>query len=84
MKEQRTIAVLGSTGSVGVQSLDVAKAMHHKVDLLAAGSQSKAMEAQARAFSPRVCVLANEEAAKDLKIRLKDTPVKVYGGEGAV
>ena len=84
MKEQQTIAVLGSTGSVGVQSLDVAKAMCLKVDLLAAGTQSKSMEAQARAFSPRVCVMANEDAAKDLKIRLKDTSIKVYGGEGAV
>lgn len=84
MEQQRTLAVLGSTGSVGMQSLDVARAMGLRVDLLAAGTQSKAMEAQARAFAPRCCVMADARAAADLKIRLKDTSVKVYGGEGAV
>ena len=79
-----TLAVLGSTGSVGRQALDVARAHSIPVDLLAAHGSVDAMEADARALCPRVCVLADASAARTLAIRLADTPVRVLGGEEAL
>lgn len=78
------IAVLGSTGSVGVQSLDVARRHRINIDLLTANRSVKQIEAQAREFLPKTCVMADESAAKDLKIALADTPVKVLSGEDGI
>ena len=74
-------AVLGSTGSVGRQALSVAKALGCRVDLLAAGSSVSLLEEQARAFLPRVCAVADPAAARELALRLADTPVRVVAGE---
>ena len=81
---QKTIAVLGSTGSVGRQALDVARAMGARVDLLAANSSVSEMEAEARELLPRVCVMTDEGAARELAVRLADTPCRVVGGEDAL
>ena len=78
--QNKSIAVLGSTGSVGLQALDVAKQMNLRVDYIAARSDIKALEAQARTFLPRFCAVADENAAKELEIRLKDTSVRVLSG----
>lgn len=76
-----SLAILGSTGSVGKQSVEVAKNLGIKVDLLSASSSIDEMEKQARDLLPRVCVLTDEKAATELKLRLCDTNIKVYGGE---
>lgn len=76
-----SIAILGSTGSVGKQSVEIAEFHGLHVDLLTASSSVGEMEKQARCLKPRVCVLTDENAANDLKAKLKDTNTKVYGGE---
>ena len=73
-------AVLGATGSVGRQALDVARHADIRVDLLSANRDAAGMEALAREFLPTYCVMADEAAAKDLRLRLADTEVCVLGG----
>ena len=77
----KSVAILGSTGSVGQQSVEIAKHLNLKVDLLTASSSVEIIEAQARELKPKVCVLTSKDAANDLKVKLADTDVKVYGGE---
>lgn len=79
-----SLSVLGSTGSVGTQSLDVAKTHAIPVDLLTGGSNAVLMENQARQFLPKAVVMADESAAAALKVALADTPVRVYGGGDAI
>ena len=76
-----SVAILGSTGSVGKQSVEIAEFHGLDVDLLTASSSVDEMERQARLLKPRTCVLTDENAAKELKSKLADTNVKVYGGE---
>ena len=78
------LILLGSTGSIGVQALEVARRQNIKVTALAAGKNVDLMETQAREFLPEIAVMYDEAAAKDLAIRLKDTSVKVLGGEKGV
>lgn len=80
----KSIAILGSTGSVGQQSVEIAEKHGLSVDLLSASSSVGSMEMQARLLKPRACVLTNEEASKELKIKLADTDIKVYGGEDSL
>ncbi len=80
----KKITVLGSTGSVGGQTLDVAEFTGAEVVAMTAGTNYKKAEAQARKFKPELCVMADENAAKELKISLADTDIKVTGGENAV
>ncbi len=79
----KSIAILGSTGSVGKQSVEIADFHKINVDLLTASSSVDEMERQARLLLPRVCVLSDEKAANDLKVRLADTSTKVYGGDNS-
>ena len=67
------IAILGSTGSVGKQSIEVAKLHNVKINLLASRSSVDEIEKQARELLPKYCVLTNEKAAVELKYKLKDT-----------
>ncbi len=80
----RSISVLGATGSVGAQSLEVAR--HHgiAVELLTASTRVSEMEALCREFRPRTAVMADEGAARELALRLADTDVRVFGGEEAI
>ncbi len=79
------IIVLGSTGSVGTQALDVARAHNIKVDAITSGRNVKLTEEQVREFKPRFCAMADEAAAKDLATRISDTSTKVlYGTKGIV
>jgi 1-deoxy-D-xylulose-5-phosphate reductoisomerase len=78
------IIILGSTGSVGVQGLDVARRSHFPVDALCAHHDVVTVEAQAREFGVRACAMADETAARGLKIKLADTPTKVYGGDQGI
>ncbi len=80
----KTIAVLGATGSVGQQSLDVARRKGYKVDFLSAGRNSALAERFAREFKPSAVAMADLRAANELKFRLRDTSVKVLAGEKGI
>ena len=79
-----TISILGSTGSIGRQTLDVAEQLGLRVAALTANSNVERMEAQCRKFQPRLAVMTEESAAAELKISLQDTPVKVLAGTDAL
>ena len=76
----KIISVLGATGSVGTQALDVARDRGYTVDFLSANRDSIALEKYAREFSPRAVAMADEASARDLKLRLRDTSIKVLLG----
>lgn len=75
------IVLLGSTGSIGTQTLDVCRAHNIEVKALSAKGSVKALEEQAREFTPEYAVIADESLYGDLKARLADTSVKVLAGE---
>lgn len=77
---QKVISILGATGSVGRQALDVARERNYKVDFLCADRDVKSMETYAREFKPWAVAMANHDAARDLKTRLADTGVEVFEG----
>lgn len=78
----KNIAILGSTGSIGTQTLDVVRNNHTelKVVALAAGTSVDLMEKQVREFKPLIACMWTEEAAADLKARVTDLDVKVLAG----
>lgn len=79
----KSIAILGSTGSVGRQSVEIASSLKLNVDLLTASSSVDIIEEQARQLKPKACVLTDEKSATSLKEKLSDTSIKVYGGENS-
>lgn len=82
----KKLIILGSTGSIGTQALDIVRANpdKYKVTALAAGSNAELLEKQAREFKPQMVALFNENAAKELKIKLADTDIKVLSGADGV
>ena len=80
----KTISILGATGSVGTQALEVADQRGYKIDFLTAGTDVKALESAARKFKPTSVAMAGESDALDLKSRLADTDIKVYSGEEGI
>ena len=80
----KTLAVLGSTGSIGVQALEVAQLMGFEVLALTANSRIDIIEEQIRKFSPRFAAVADEKAAEELKIKVADTSTKVLSGAKGV
>ena len=76
----KCLSLLGSTGSIGTQTLDVAEKTGIRITALAAHSNAKLLEQQARRFSPAVVALVDEKAASDLKTRLADTGIHVFSG----
>ena len=80
----KRIAVLGSTGSIGTQTLDVCRRLGYEIVALAAGSNAELLEQQAREFSPKLVAAADENAARRLSIALSGTGITVLGGERAV
>lgn len=77
---KRTLSILGSTGSIGRQTLDVAQVCGHQVAALTVNRSVELAEQQARQFQPRLVVAVDESAARDLKQRLADTSIRVVGG----
>ena len=77
---KRTLSILGSTGSIGRQTLDVAQACGHQVAALTVNRSVELAEEQARQFQPQLVVAVDESAARDLKQRLADTSIRVVGG----
>ncbi len=79
----KCISVLGSTGSIGRQTLDVAGRLGISVCALTAGSNAQRMARQCREFRPRLAVMGSLEAAKELKALISDLPTEVaFGKEG--
>lgn len=77
----KRIAILGSTGSIGTQTLDVVRANGDiEVVGIAAGRNIDALESQIREFSPKICGVWDEEKAKELAVRVADTGTKIVSG----
>ncbi|MBQ9393771.1 MAG: 1-deoxy-D-xylulose-5-phosphate reductoisomerase [Oscillospiraceae bacterium] len=76
----KTISVLGSTGSIGTQTLQVAQELGLRVAALTAGTRLELLERQVRQFRPALAVLASEDAAAELRRRIGDLPVRVLSG----
>lgn len=77
----KKIAVLGSTGSIGTQTLEVVESNGDiEITALAAGSNIVLLEEQIRKFHPKLVCVWDQEKAKELKIKVKDCPVKVVSG----
>ena len=76
----RSIALLGSTGSIGRQTLEVARELGLSVAALTANKSVDLIEQQAREFCPRLAVLYDEDAARELRARLSDTNTQVLSG----
>ncbi|MCL2046478.1 MAG: 1-deoxy-D-xylulose-5-phosphate reductoisomerase [Oscillospiraceae bacterium] len=84
LTNHNAISILGSTGSVGGQTLEVAGLLGLSVLALSAGSNVELLEEQVRRFKPKVVCLADEKAAHDFKIRIADMDVAVYSGEAGL
>ena len=77
----KNIAVLGSTGSIGTQTLEIVRANDDlNVVSLAAGSNIEMLEKQIREFKPQIVCVYNEKKAEELKIKVSDTDVKIVTG----
>lgn len=76
----KNLTILGSTGSIGTQSLEVARRNGYKIIGLAAGNNIDMLETEAREFKPKAVAVFDSEKAKDLKIKLGDTNIKVLSG----
>ena len=75
-----SITILGSTGSVGEQAIDVARRNGIRVNAISANRSVARVETQARSLRVKACGMADRDAAKDLAVRLADTDIKVYAG----
>lgn len=77
----KKIGILGSTGSIGTQTLEVVRENKDiEVTALAAGSNIRLLEEQIREFAPRIAAVWDEKKAKELKERVKNLPVKIVSG----
>ena len=80
----KTIAVLGATGSVGMQALEVARAGGYKIDFISAGTNSALAERIAREFKPSFVAMADVRAANELKFRIRDLSIPILSGEKGI
>ena len=80
----KSLIILGSTGSIGTQALEVARRDGYKVNALAAAGNIDLLEQQAREFKVKSVAVFNEQKAKELKLNLNDTDVKVLSGADGV
>lgn len=76
----KSLIILGSTGSIGTQALEVCRRDGYTVTALAAGSNIELLEKQAREFKPLAVAVFDTAKAKELKIKLSDTDIKVLSG----
>ncbi len=80
----KKLTILGSTGSIGTQALDVTDKRGYEIVALTGNTNYKEIENQARKYRPLYVAMADEKAAEELKIRLADTDVKVLAGANGV
>lgn len=76
----KSLTILGSTGSIGVQSLDVAEKMNYRVHAITVNSNINRAEEQIRKFKPALCAVSDEKAADELKIKVADTDTTILSG----
>ena len=76
----KSLSILGSTGSIGTQTLDVARKLNIKVNALSAYSSIELLEEQIREFRPALAVVFDVDRAEELKIKIADTSTKVLSG----
>lgn len=76
----KNISILGSTGSIGTQALEIAKAHNINIQAISANSNTALLEKQSREFSPQYVCIYDEKHYADLKQRLSDTDVKILCG----
>jgi 1-deoxy-D-xylulose-5-phosphate reductoisomerase len=83
---KKRIAILGSTGSIGIQSLDIVRTHPDKfaVEILTAGNNTKLLIQQAREFHPDIVVIANDNHYEELSKALSGLDIKVYSGQKSV
>jgi len=86
MIDKRSVAILGSTGSIGTQALEVIGAHpdHFSVEILTANNNADLLIAQAKKFNPNAVVISNEAHYLKVKEALASTDIKVYAGENAL
>ena len=77
----KCVSILGSTGSVGRQTLDIVEHLHIPVAALTAGTNAERMAQQCRVFRPQLAVMATQEAAEKLYAEISDLPIEVAWGE---
>ena len=80
----KTMSILGSTGSIGTQALDVARLNGFTVEALTSNSNITLLEEQIREFKPKTVAVNNEKAAEELRIKIADTDTKVLSGEDGI
>ncbi|MBQ7679560.1 MAG: 1-deoxy-D-xylulose-5-phosphate reductoisomerase [Butyrivibrio sp.] len=86
-QDRRSITILGSTGSIGTQTLDIARAYPERLRVVALAARRNValLEQQTREFEPQLVAVYDEEAAADLRLRIRDLPVRVVSGmEGLI
>ena len=76
----KSITLLGSTGSIGTQTLDIARRFNFKVNVLTANKNIDLLEKQTREFKPELVCVFDEKYANEFKLRVSDIPVKVVSG----
>lgn len=81
---QKSLAILGATGSIGTQALQVAERLGYPVLAVCAHGNVQLLEEQIRRFRPQMAALRDEAAAADLRVRVADTATKIYAGEAGV
>lgn len=81
---KKLLTILGSTGSIGTQALEVVDLQGYEVLSLTAGSNVNVLEQQIRKYKPKFAALADENAAKELEIKVADTSTKVLSGLSGV
>ena len=77
------VAILGSTGSVGMQALDALSRMGCRIVMLSAGRNVELLAQQARLLKPEICTVDGEKEAEQLRLLLAGEPVRIYGGKDA-
>lgn len=80
----KRVSLIGCTGSIGIQSVDVARSRGYAITAIAANTNVSAAEKIAREFKPKIAAMFDESAAKELKLALSDTDVKVLSGAEGV
>ena len=80
----KRVSLIGCTGSIGTQSADVIRSRGYSLTAIAANTNVAITERQAREFKPKIAAMFSEDAAKQLKLALADTDIKVLAGEQGV
>lgn len=80
----KTVTILGSTGSIGTQALEVIDGLDYRVLALAAGKNTARAEEQIRKYKPKYAAMADEAAAKELALKTADTDVKILSGSAGI